>query len=96
MRHHRLQFVAVQGFEGAPRHHDQRLLRRTTRRQRIDGRMLQDIHGRHWATGGDGHFLHHIEQLALGRIQPGCGQGPCAQFLGDGGAIGVLPTVART
>ena len=89
---HALQFVAREQLHGAGRDGDDGVARGVAGGERVDASFLgQQIDLRHRHTRGDGHFLHHVPQLALVRVgRGGIDQAP-AQHRGDrAAALGQL------
>ena len=64
-----LQFVAREHLDAAARHADGGIASRVAGSEGVDATLIfQNVNLRHRHTGGDGHFLNNIEQLAFVRV----------------------------
>src|SRR5690606_36996149 len=62
---HALQLVTVEQLDAAARDADDGVFLAVTGREGVDRRILEQVDRRHRQAAGDGHFLHHVEDLAL-------------------------------
>ena len=69
VRHHALQLVAGEALQGSVGDGDGTVFSRPARGEGVDGFFaVQHKHPGHGQAAGDGHFMHHVAQAALGQV----------------------------
>ncbi len=65
VRHHTLQFVAIEQLYASSGHPNYCVVRRIPRREGVDAVLFQNVDGWHRHAGRNSHLLYHVEETPL-------------------------------